>query len=293
MVKIIKTISELRKEQYEYNSEVVPYINHWKQNPYTFLKARFYMEVSAILVWFLLKAKIKPNTVTIFYGLAGIIGGALLSIPYKWTILAALFIFFTKGILDWSDGHLARATRQTSLMGHILDVYGALLNDLGLQIGLGFYVALKTDCVLFYYLIPLIPFCYAAGLKSFSEKILFQELLKKEFIKCRMQRFMSTDKYNAVPENVKIGVMGPYRKYYVYFSSFLDANARSVDFICFLILLEMFTDISVTWLVFIALVIKGFILFAGGLYIAIKKDSIEKSLDATMYNIKKSLENDR
>ena len=33
---------------------------------------------------------------------------------------------------------------------------------------------------------------------------------------------------------------------------------------------------------------KGFILFIGGFHITIKKKLIEKSLDATMYNVRKS-----
>ncbi len=285
----MQTIKEARKYQYNYHSERFPYVDDWKHNPYTFLKARFYMEASAILVYFLLKTNIKPNTITIIYGLAGIVGGILLSIPLKVTIILALIIFFTKGILDWSDGHLARVTGQTSVTGHVLDVYGALLNDLGFQMGLGFYVAFKTDIIMFYYLIPLIPFFYATGLKSFSEKILFQELSKKKFIRSRMQRFTSTDKYNVMPENVNISVMGPYRKYYEYFSFFLDARARSVDFICFLILIEMFTNVSIIWIIFIAFIIKGIILFLGGFYITIKKGWVEKTLDAVIYNIRSTV----
>ncbi len=289
----MQTIKEARKYQYDYHSEKFPYINEWKRNPYTFLKARFYMEASAILVYLLLKTKIKPNTVTIIYGLAGIVGGILLSIPLKVTIMLALFIFFTKGILDWGDGHLARVTGQTSITGHVLDSYGALLNDLGFQIGLGFYVAFKTGIVMFYYLIPLIPFFYATKLKTFSEIILFTELSKKKFLEDRMQRYADVGTTHTTSENTKDNVLGKYKKYYEYFSAVLDARARNVDFICLLILLEMFTSVSITWIIFIAFVIKGFISFAGGYYVTIKKDWVEKSLDATLYNIKNSLKDDK
>ncbi|GAI05541.1 unnamed protein product, partial [marine sediment metagenome] len=153
-------MAELRKEQYEYNCGLYPYLNEWRKNPYTWLKARFYMEAGALLVYFLLKTKINPNTVTIIYGLLGLVGGILLAIPINQTILIAILIFFLKGILDWSDGHLARIRGQTSITGDILDPYGALLGALGLQMGLGFYVAQKSDMAIFYYLIPLIPFFY-------------------------------------------------------------------------------------------------------------------------------------
>ncbi|MCF7878926.1 MAG: CDP-alcohol phosphatidyltransferase family protein, partial [Candidatus Omnitrophica bacterium] len=169
----MKSVTELRKYQYDYHTKLYPYLNDWKRNPYTWLKARFYMETSAILVYFLLKTKIKPNTVTIVYGLLGIIGGILLGISKNPTVIIAIAIFFLKGILDWSDGHLARVTGQTSITGYVLDVYGALLNDLGFQIGLGFYVAFKTGNPIFYYMIFLIPFFYAVNLKSFSQAVLF------------------------------------------------------------------------------------------------------------------------
>ncbi|HPM43379.1 MAG TPA: hypothetical protein PLV52_06075, partial [Candidatus Omnitrophota bacterium] len=55
------TVRELKAEQYQYNGTQV---KSWRVNPYTWLKARFYMESSALLVYLLLKTKIKPNTVT-------------------------------------------------------------------------------------------------------------------------------------------------------------------------------------------------------------------------------------
>jgi len=287
------TIKELREEQYCYHRNLYPYIDSWKKNPYTYLKARFYMEASAVLVHFLLKTKIKPNTVTIIYGLAGIIGGILLSISNNYTIAIAIFIFFTKGILDWSDGHLARVTGQTSVTGHVLDVYGALLNDLGLQMGLGFYVAFKTGNTIFYYLIPLIPFFYATGLKSFSVQVLFQEMMKKRFVKDRIKKSCNDAAgFPSILEDPKDKILGKYRKYYDIFSGILDARARSVDLICLLILVEMFTSVSITWIIFIALVIKGFISFVGGYYITIKKGWVEKSVDAVIDNMRNAVKGD-
>jgi len=286
----LKTIHELREEQYSYNRKVAVNeygvnIDNWRRCPYTFLKARFYMEASAVLVWILMKTEIKPNTVTLFYGIAGIMGGILLSIPYKWTMIAALFIFFTKGILDWSDGHLARVTNQTSITGHVLDVYGALLNDMGLQIGLGFYVAFKSGNNLFYYLIPIIPFFFAAKLKTFSEIVLYEELSNEKSLNKIIQKNINIDTDQTKKVNAKADVLGTYSKYYYYLSSFLDARARSVDFICLVILVEMFTNISITWIIFILLLVKAFIIFLGGFYVTIKKDWVERSLDATINNI--------
>jgi len=286
----MQKISELRKYQYDYHGERFPYMNDWKRNPYTFLKARFYMEASAWFVLFLLKTKIKPNTITIIYGLVGILGCALLSIPSNITHIIAILIFFTKGILDWSDGHLARVRGQTSITGHVLDVYGAVLNDLGFQIGLGFYVAFKTANPVFFYLIPLIPFFYATRLKSFSQTILFEEISKKGFVTNEVQRDADIVTSGDAYDNAKASILGKYKKYSKYFSSFLDARARSVDFICLLILIEVFTNVSITWVIFVAFVIKGLLQFMGSYYITIKKGWAEKSLSEVVHNIKSYFE---
>ena len=92
------SIKKLRKEQYDHHGKVMPYLSDWRKNPYTFLKAKFYMEMSAILVYYLIKLKVKPNTVTILYAMCGIIGGLLFSLPYKGCVLFALLIFFVKAV---------------------------------------------------------------------------------------------------------------------------------------------------------------------------------------------------
>ena len=118
----------LRSQQYYYHKEKFPYLFNFKSNPYSFVKARFYMEASALLVFFLHKTNIKPNSITVIYCLAGILTGILLSIPKSSCILIALFICFTKGILDWSDGHLARVTGQTSKTDYENTMYSVTFN---------------------------------------------------------------------------------------------------------------------------------------------------------------------
>lgn len=286
------TFKEVRTEVYQTTSARRPFINYWRKNPYTCLKARYYMELTSILVYFLLRTNIKPNSVTIVYGLVGILGGMLLAIPNNATIVVALILFFSKGVLDWSDGTLARVTGQVSVTGQVLDGYGALLNELGFQIGLGFYVAFKTGSPAFYYLIPLIPFFFAARLKTFSEIALFMELSRKKFLEDRMQRCADVGATHTTSENAKDNVLGKHKKYYEYFSAVLDSRARNVDFICLLILIEMFSSVSITWTIFIAFVIKGFISFVGGYYITIKKGWVEKSLDAVIYNMRNAVKGD-
>ena len=258
-----KTIRKLRNEQYSYNINLYPYINNWKKNPYTFIKAKFYMETSAILVWLLLKTNIKPNSVTVLYGLAGILTGILLSIPNNIAIIIGLAIAFSKGILDWIDGHFARITEQTSLTGHILDIYGAHLNSLGLQSGLGMYVAYRADTLLFYYLVPLLLFFRAGSIIRYSKAILFEEISSEN----NVSLFQDNDSQGKNQDNININSLErSYGKYKNLFMGFLDDRARSVDLICLIILLEIVFPINISWLVFLLIVVKYFIIFVASIY---------------------------
>jgi hypothetical protein len=270
-----KTIRKLRNEQYSYSINLYPYLNNWKKNPYTFLKSIFYMESSAVFVWLLLKTKIKPNTVTIVYGIAGIVTGILLSIPNNYTIFIALIIAFTKGILDWSDGHFARITGQTSLTGHILDSYGAHLNSLGLQSGLGMYVAYRADTLLFYYLVPLLLFFRAGSIIRYSKAILFEEISSEN----NVSLFQDNDSQGKNQDNININSLERlYSKYKNLFIGFLDDRARSVDLICLIILLEIVFPINISWIVFLLILVKNFIIFTAPIYIIGKGGWVENEM---------------
>jgi len=241
------------------------------------------METSAILVWLLSKTKIKPNSVTIAYGIAGVVGGVMLAIPLDITRIIAIVIFFTKGILDWSDGHLARITGQTSLTGHILDTHGAHINSLCFQIGLGFYVAQKTDMMIFYYLIPLIPFFYAANLAYFSTGV----WLAFDVIKGQIDRCVDTDMRQSLAlEGRKLSeIKGSRFKYYIL--NIFDDRARSVDFICLLIVIEIYTSYFVTWVIFSLLLLKQFIIFCGSYYVVVKHGWAEVEINDMISKISK------
>ena len=241
MSSAIRTLGELRREQYNYHSKLYPYVNQWKKNPYTWIKARFYMEASALLLSLLVRTNIKPNSITIVYGMLGIVGGVLLAIPNDVTIIAAVCIFFSKGILDWSDGHLARIRGQTSLTGHILDMYGAHVNSLGFQMGLGFYVAHKGGSI-YLYLIPLIPLFYALSITNYSYSALFKAipgLLHKQDSEARGQHQGGH------------AIVGASR-WYTCLSGILDDRARNVDLIALLILAELvYPQVFVTWIIYL------------------------------------------
>ena len=128
-------LDELRKQQYEYHRTKCKYSTDWNwHSPYTYLKSRFYMEGAALIVFILQYTPIRPNTITITYGILGILGGILLAFPN--TILIGALIFFTKGTIDLADGHLARITNNVSEVGGRLDYYAGRIGTKAFYIGI-------------------------------------------------------------------------------------------------------------------------------------------------------------
>ena len=96
------------KEQIKKLGSLGTDINNFFSNPYTFFKSRYYIEVSSFLVFFLQFSKISPNFITSIYIVLSLSVLFLLSSNNEILILTSIIILFTKGVLDWSDGLLAR-----------------------------------------------------------------------------------------------------------------------------------------------------------------------------------------
>ena len=189
---------ELRRTIYKYHTTKFPYLNHFWKNPYTWLKARFYMEGGSVLTYLLLRTKITPNAVTVAYGISGILAGVLLAVPNTMVRVVAVIIFFTRGILDWTDGNLARAKKQTSVVGVYLDEYGGLLGSLGIQIGLGLYVAQQSGLTFVYFLVPFIPLFYAIRFDWFVYRTILREGLPSGIVKEDILRDLKRQKDDTI-----------------------------------------------------------------------------------------------
>ena len=98
------SVREIYNQQLEYNSSKSPYINKFRSNPYSYLKARYYMFFASVLVYFLQNSSVHPNSITKLYIFFGFLAACLLAFPTSGTHFLALFLIFSKGILDWSDG---------------------------------------------------------------------------------------------------------------------------------------------------------------------------------------------
>ncbi len=138
-------LDEILRQQYSYHK------NH-DRSSYTWLKARMYMRMASWIVYYLQDKSIPPIGVTFLYGVVGLIGGILLAMPMKGFVLIALLIFYVKGVLDWSDGHLARIKNQTSIAGRDLDIFCGKIGVIAFYLGVGVFFSNITG----YFVLPYI-----------------------------------------------------------------------------------------------------------------------------------------
>lgn len=126
-------LGEIRKQAYEYH-------RFHDRGFYTTFKAKLYMELASLLVYFLQDKKVHPTVLTTIYGLLGMAGGVLLAVGSFMAVLLAVCIFFFKGVVDWADGPLARMNNQESVIGGMLDYYAGTIGTLAFYTGLCFFL---------------------------------------------------------------------------------------------------------------------------------------------------------
>ena len=295
------TFREIRKRHYEHEYRMYPYLAQWKKNPYTFYKAKLYLELSTILVFLLLKTRIKPNTVTVAYLMMGIIGAICLAIPLKYIIFLGILIFYFLSVLDWADGTLARERNQTSITGDILDPYGALVGMTCFWSGVGLYLVHKSTQGVTYispditnftsfifdnfvYLLPIIPALFAMNLTRFAKYRLYTNHVVKE-LRRYIEKKKNQKKLLLTPTtNKKISSQySTAKKIMQAVENIFSHRARFVDFILLLILLELLYPVFfLSWIVFLLFLLWQIILFFGILYAFTKsnygEDNIQKML---------------
>jgi len=269
------SLLDIKKFIFQKQLKRFPYLKNFKQNPYTYLKARYYMYCSVLLVYFLLKTRITPNMVTVVYGLSGVIGGILLSVPNIYYNIAGIIIFFNKGILDWSDGHLARLKYSTTLKGHILDSYGAYMNSIGFNIGLGFFVVNLTGYDYLIYPITTIAFLLSGLPTVLGKNIILDELksnkLRNLMSKYNILNYVNKNKYLSYKKN-------KYPKWIMIFKDVLDDRARSVDFILLIMIIDINFNFIFSLYIFLILYIKNLFRFILLFYNGVKSNWPEKIL---------------
>jgi phosphatidylglycerophosphate synthase len=281
-----KTIMDFYWEQYHEKTGRVHDLYDFKVSPYTSTKTKFFTFMGGVLVYFLLNTKVKPDTISAIYCILGFLAGVLLAVPYDYCILAALFITYLKGILDWTDGLLARNRGETSMSGFLLDAYGGKVGTLSFFVGLGFYVAAKNGSLFWYYLIPIVPFAHALILMQFGKATLFVAMTSPKYFDDWKRKNSEVDS-SSEKENAGNILKSKYKKYYDIMFSYLDDRARTMDLICLVILLELYFPLNISWIIFLLLVVKWSVVFLASVYVLCKGGWAESNMEAKLNELDK------
>lgn len=281
----MKTVAELRKDMYDNNRKRFPYIfEEWKWYSYRKFKAKLYMNVSPVLAYLFMKVGISPNAVTVAYIVMGILGGIFLAIPIKWLILAGIILFYFRPFLDWADGLLARATKQTSITGDVLDPYGADSGWVALWAGLGLYLAAKSGEAVFFYLTPIIPVLFALNPVSSAKNRLYDNYIVKG-----IRGYIASNRIGKpTAANSDVATKHPLiSRAFSFFQTLFEHNAGFVDLICLIILLELFLPIFISWLLYLVFLFWQILFFAAGFYTVARGGWVEKELQKKLEQIHK------
>ena len=170
---------------------------------------------------------------------------------------------FTKGTFDWADGALARRLNKTSFLGHALDVYGANICDAAFQMAFIFYTMNYYPEYMF--LFPL--FAFVLLITKFN---MFSDVLYYKSI--RDGHTIHDKKKNNFEENLRQGKkMEQITKLYNIYTSFLDARARSTDFLVLILLIDGISDVDITFLLLILsalIILRAFVRYIATVYLA-------------------------
>ena len=246
-------------------------MNKWHKMPYTALKSKIFYEISSVLVFLLQYTSIKANWISLTYAALAIIAGILLSSGIDNMILAGLVIIFFKSILDWMDGDIARLKKQTSELGDLIDAWAGLVGYYSFLIGLGMYLFNATQEIHFIYVMILIIMIKSLDLKDYAYHRIMYYSYKNNTLpqKIKNKGKKITQKKNNIPNTLIILKN--------FFQNFLDNRARTIDFICLIILIELIYDqIIFTNFIYYLILFKLFIVFLGGFYLVYFKNFIEK-----------------
>ena len=280
-----QSLKEIRNTQYAYQTKDAwnnfkVDINDFKSNPYTFLKWRLYLETSSLLLYILVRTNIKPNHISLVYAFLGILTLLFMGLPFenKMFLYFGLFIVFSKTIIDACDGYIARLKNQKSISGFVLDPYGAYINVIGFQSGMGFYLANTYDNNFFLYLVFLIPFCYAVRFKNYAYSNLLNEIIEnKNYIDSKHPSVKKKDDLSN--SNLSKLEKSNFKKFYKFFINIFDDRARSVDLIILFFLIEINFNIKLIEYVFYYLICKHLIIVLVSLIVYSNNEWLENKIN--------------
>lgn len=272
----------LRKFNYEYQIEDVSKtysidITSFIKNPYTYIKCRYFVELSTLIVYFLRKTSLSPNIVSLLTSLSAIIGGVLILSPNPYIMTLGLFFFFNGYVFDWCDGLLARVTGQSSITGKFLDDWSTHCFAVAFRLFIGLYVATHFSS-LFFYLVPLVVFLSAINVQNYFQSLILVDLIDKK-LKLKNDFDQPNPKGNTVKFDNAKDFVGKYLKYILFLSSFPDDRSRTIDFVCLLILIENLFNLKIVWLIFLLMFLKEFFRFIINILFVIRSRWCESKVE--------------
>jgi phosphatidylglycerophosphate synthase len=271
------TLNYIRKTHYKNQNiktksfDIPVDINDWLKNPYTFLKSKYFIETSALIVFFAQFTKITPNNLTTLYIILGFLGGLFLASNNNYLIVLSSIIFFTKSSLDWGDGFLAKIKNQTSNLGHILDNWGAKVGTCSFLAGFGFYLYNKNNDEIFILLLFFIIFLKALDMKEYAYHLtMFNFLREKNKKKLLGELNFKTNFLFKKKSTNLLNIKN-------FFHGFIDDRSRTIDLIFLLILIDNFYySITILKYIYYYIAFKALVIFCGGIYVTAYKKNIFK-----------------
>jgi len=237
------------------------------RSPYTLIKSVYYMETATFFLFVTQKIIKSPNFVTLLYALTGVIGAFLLNSPQEVLFYIGLFMVFTKGTFDWADGPLARRLDKTSFLGYAFDEYGAYVSDAAFRLAFIYYTLQYFPELM--YLFPIIAFTLLITKFSFFvDYLYFKKIIDNPLENNDKSRNKEFEKAVKDPKEAPFLV-----KWYHRYVSFLDARARSIDFLLLILIIDSSYDDDLSELLLalsLFLILRAIVMYLASIYSALK-----------------------
>lgn len=256
-------LNSIRKTMYDVQ------FTRWKhllniKSPYSLLKSFYYIESASLFLFLSQKIIKSPNFITFLYILTGLSGAFLINVTDEFWFYIGVFLIFTKGTFDWADGPLARRLNKTSFLGYALDTYGAHVIDAFFRVSFLFYTLTYYPKLLF--LIPLISFIILITKFNIYSGFLYHSKLNSTSKNIKKKENLINDRNIEYKEENK-GL----RNLYYNYVAFLDARARSIDFLLAILIFDRITDHNFSILLLVLsmlIVLRSLVILFGGFYLA-------------------------
>tara|TARA_B110001452_G_scaffold241071_1_gene223025 strand:- start:1789 stop:2613 length:825 start_codon:yes stop_codon:yes gene_type:complete len=268
---------KLRKKHY--SSSVIKFkksakidISNWTKNPYTFLKARLFIEVASILVFFLQYTKVTPNSITGLYIFLGFLSGLFLASNNSTLILISLFLIVFKNVFDWSDGLLARIKNNSSSLGDVLDRWGSVVSYNSFIFGFGFYLFNENQDKFFLLITFAIIFLKSIDLKDYVYHLVGYKIIKENNVSKVLSLLNIKNKSHNINKNSKFE---KFKRAVIMLMD--DSRSHTIDPIVLIIFIDHFyKDLIFLPYIFYIIFFKNFLFFSGGVYITYFKNYVFK-----------------